>query len=213
MSHGRPGSTRIVKPRWEWRTFGNASLAAQIDDSLRGPTAALSEEIYILSTASPQNVKIRGGRLEIKVLDAIDPRGLEQWRPTLVVPFPIGSREITEAHEAWGLPAPVTMPRHASVDVFLADVVAGQPPLHVVHLTKRRAPLLAQGCAGEIAELLVDGRPWISVALEDVDPERVLDAVRHLGLADRDNENYPIALKRIVGLIGTPVPSRMEDDL
>jgi len=206
-------SSDVVANRWEWRMFAQAPFGDRLAHRVRNPAEPPSEETYILSRSAPHNVKIRGGRLEIKTLVALDSNGLEQWRPTLRATFPIGAAEVVAAYQAWALRAPTSMPRRASIERFLADVVAETAALRPVRITKRRSALTDAGCAGEFVELITDHQTWISVAVEDEDPGRVLAAVRRLGLADRDNENYPAALKRIVGFTGTPVPSRMEDDL
>ncbi len=206
-------SSDVVAGRWEWRTFAPATLADQFAHLARHPAEPPSDETYLLSRSSPHNVKIRGGRLEIKTLIAIGSHALEQWRPTLRATFPVGAAEILAAYQAWALPAPVTLPRRASIERFLAEAVAGVPALRPIHITKRRAALTDAGCAGELVEIITEHQTWISVAIEDEDPARVLAAVRRLGLAGRDNENYPTALKRIAGLTGTSVPHRMEDDL
>jgi hypothetical protein len=182
--------------RWEWRTFVADRLPTHLWQrfALSDELPDASDEIYIVSLTSPHNVKIRGGRLEIKLLDATD-RGLERWRPTLKAPFPIDDPAFHAAFDAWGIPAPVLMPRHASQDEFLGQVVAPVESLRVVRLRKRRKRTIIQGCRAEHAVLDFEGSRWHTIAIEDVDPDRVLSAVASLELGLLINTSYPAALK------------------
>jgi hypothetical protein len=80
-----------------------------------------------------------------------------------------------------------------------------------VSITKQRVRLDVGPCRGEHVTLDVGGRHWESVAFEDADPWRVLDAVAALRWSVADNTSYPAALKRITG-VTTPdaAPTRQE---
>ena len=73
-----------IIPRWEWRSFGShfgdaeARLKARGADKLQH-----SDEIYLLSSVSDANVKIRDGLMDIKHLEKTNTYGFEQWRPVL----------------------------------------------------------------------------------------------------------------------------------
>lgn len=203
-SQDRTGRPTVV-PRWEWRTFFGSTLPADISALIgsSADSAPAGPETYILSGGSPHNVKIRDGQLEIKWLEEVD-RGLERWRPVLVTPFPVDADDIRAACDAWMLPPPVLLPRHASIDEFLLEIVRPIALLRVVRLTKRRARMALFGCAAECAALEIEGSRWYTLALEDADPSRVIEAVGRLPLQGRPNMSYPTALKQIAGLTSGP---------
>ena len=192
--------------RWEWRTFFATPLPLALRErfGIRSPAPGGSLDTYILSLMSPHNVKVRNGRLEIKHLDEVD-RGLERWHTTRESTFPVDAQAIHDVFEAWAVPAPVVIARRLAADEFLRTVVRTVPSLAIVNVTKRRTRLELGGCAGEYASLDVEGRPWHTLAFEDADPTRVLDAIAELGLGPRVNTSYPAGLKRITGLTATPV--------
>jgi hypothetical protein len=190
--------------RWEWRTFFADALPEHLAErfTLKDEAPEESDEIYILAAASPNNVKIRHGRMDIKRLEATD-RGLERWRPGFAASFPVEPRAIHAAFEAWGIPAPIVLPRRASLDEFVADVVRPVAELRIVYLHKSRKRTAIQGCAAEHTTLTVDGTRWHSIAIEDEDPDRVLTAVASLELGPRPNTSYPAALKAMISEAAT----------
>ena len=79
--------TTIV-PRWEWRTFGSDfGPAEEVFAALEPMAIQESDEIY-LRTGSGPIVKIRDGLIDVKVLRAVSPEGLEQWIPVMKEGFP-----------------------------------------------------------------------------------------------------------------------------
>jgi exopolyphosphatase/guanosine-5'-triphosphate,3'-diphosphate pyrophosphatase len=191
-----------IVPRWEWRTFGRRiPLPA---GSLKGDprNATPSSDTYIVSSRSTDNVKVRGGRLEMKRLERVDDNGLELWNPVVSVPLPADSAELTAVWQAWGA-WPPALDRPLALDDIVREVVTGAPWLRAVAVTKRRVPLLLSECRGEFVELQVAGERWESVAIEGEAPGRVRDALRRLGLDRHENVNSPRWLAR---LVITPVP-------
>src|SRR5215467_976187 len=79
-----------IVPRWEWRTFGESFGAAEGRLALLDPDRIHeSDEIYLLSLESDASVKIRDGLMDVKLLEAVDGDGLEQWLPVLKGAFPL----------------------------------------------------------------------------------------------------------------------------
>ena len=93
-----------IIPRWEWRSFGShfgdaeARLKARGADKLQH-----SDEIYLLSSVSDANVKIRDGLMDIKRLEQTDAHGFEQWRPVLKEAFPLPAAAIEAVFAALGV--------------------------------------------------------------------------------------------------------------
>ena len=193
-----------ARPRWEWRIVApapSATIAAAFaaSETLSTSPAAL-EEIYVLSAASPTNVKIRADRLDVKVLEDTSPDGLERWRTVLKRPFPIDHEAWEVLWRAWGVPQPISSRREYTVQQLLNEVAGTAPVLRAVAVTKRRTRLAAHGCPGERAWLAVEGQSIETFALEHEDPALVAAAVRALGLETMPATNYPAALKRLAGM-------------
>src|SRR5881628_4077735 len=90
--------------RWEWRSFGRTFGGAEQRLPHLMPSAAQeSDEIYLLS-ASGDNVKVRDGLMDVKVLRGTNGDGLEQWAPTLKAPFPLSPAEVERVLDALGCP-------------------------------------------------------------------------------------------------------------
>ena len=198
-------ATPSVVPRWEWRTFFSEGLPLALRQRFSDGVAQLraKDETYILSLATPHSVVIRDGRLEVKLLEAFE-RGLERWRPAVTRDFPIDDGAIHAACEALGVPAPVVVPRHATAEEFLRDVIAPVASVQVVPLRKRRERHVVDGCLAEVAVLDVGTERWTTLAIEDADADRLLAAIEHLDIGPRPNVSYPAALKQITGLSLSP---------
>jgi exopolyphosphatase / guanosine-5'-triphosphate,3'-diphosphate pyrophosphatase len=192
-----PIPTESVVPRWEWRVFERTFAAIAPDEH---PGTPPTEQTYMLSLLSPHSVKVRDGLLEIKRLERVGERGLQLWRPVLRAAFPIGPEDLSTACAAWGIPA-VSMrrPRYTLSDL-LDSVVVPHPQLRIVTLTKRRLPISIGPCEGERAQITIGRHRWNTVSVEGPDRPVVLETLRELGLDPGANEDYPRALKRILGL-------------
>jgi hypothetical protein len=196
-----------VPSRWEWRVFGRH---VALPPGTRPPQtdAPASDETYLVSFRSTDNVKVRGGRLEMKRLEETGTAGLELWNPVLSVSLPASPAALETLWERWG----VQPPREpaVSLDTIVRAVVAATPWLRAIAVTKRRVALALEECRGEFVELHIGGERWESVAIESEDPMRVLAAVRRLGLHGMRNTSYPVALARIAGASEQPVSPMQE---
>jgi hypothetical protein len=79
-----------IIPRWEWRTFGETF--GESDDrfaALEPGGGQESDELYLLSPSTDENVKIRDLLMDIKTLEQVNPDGLEQWKPVMKGAFPL----------------------------------------------------------------------------------------------------------------------------
>lgn len=190
-----------VVPRWEWRAFERSFAVPPSGDVTERVDAPVErDETYLLSLLSPHTVKIRDGRLDIKRLERSEAHGLELWRPVLKGAFPVHTGALATACAAWGIPGPAgDTPAHSLADL-VQNLVVPHRHLRIVTLTKRRLPITVAGCRGERARITVGGHHWNTVAFEDADPGRVLAALAELKLDPAAHENFPRALKRILGL-------------
>jgi hypothetical protein len=201
------GMTPSIHPRWEWRIFEPfpgafiaraGSPAVDEDESI---------ETYILSAASPHNVKIRGGQLDVKVLQQTRAGDLELWRPVFKARFPVDAGSLEPVWDAWGLPLPALLRPSYTVDQFLNGIVALVPGLTALTISKRRAHFTLGGCRAERAVIEVAAGRWDTLAIEDEDPNNLLLAQRAFGRALPRGSSYPAMLKRIARASTTLTPS------
>jgi exopolyphosphatase/guanosine-5'-triphosphate,3'-diphosphate pyrophosphatase len=74
--------------------------------------------------------------------------------------------------------------------------------VRAVAVHKRRLHYTVNGCMSEVTEVIAEGKKVRRLAIESEDADRVVAAVRELGLADRSNTSYPRWLKAAVGMEG-----------
>ena len=189
-----------ITPRWEWRTFRNNFKV--IETRLRATPSERREssETYVVSNPAGTNTKIRDEALDVKVLQQVDSHGLEQWLPVMKASFPLTRESLETAFSAWALEPPALDGRTWTLQRFLSDIVARQPSLAVINVTKVRYGYVIDDCLVEVADLTFDGTPVRTIAVEMVDPERVWRTVETLGLSAYENVNYVKALKRFLAV-------------
>ncbi len=186
--------------RWEWRVFGESLTLPETPRLAMKHAEPDDEEIYLLSTRSIQNVKLRRGAVDIKCLDAIDAGGLERWRPAGHFVFPLGPTEVAQIEEALGVVFPVRLGYPLDRSRLLRALATMEPDVTMVPVRKARTRFALAGCEGELVEISAHGRRLVSIALEDINPGYLGTAIRMLGVTDPTNLNYPRALKALVGI-------------
>jgi len=189
----------LIIPRWERRTFGAPFGAA--DAVLAGltPTSVEeSDEVYLLSE-NGDNVKIRGGLIDVKVLRELDrPHGLERWEPVLKASFPLDAAAVTAVFEALREPLPSLARNAYSLSELLDELVEPSESIRAVSVHKQRVRYTINDCMGELSDIEVDGRHIRTLALEAEDPAAVRASVIALGLGDRVNTSVPRGLTSLI---------------
>jgi hypothetical protein len=131
--------------------------------------------------------------------------GLEQWIPRVTLTCPVTAEELR--HEVF--PALQTGPPALLLPTYpetgLVSLVRDHPDLRVIRVRKRRMAYQVLETIGEYAEVLINGARVATIGVESTDPERVLRAVRAIGLDGVENINYLQAIKRIIGLASAPL--------
>jgi hypothetical protein len=189
-----------IIPRWEWRTFGKEFPAyAETLKKYGEPGVKKSEENYILSKVSDENIKIREDLVDIKSLKNVKD-GLEQWDPIFKEGFPIEPAKLTALFKVFNVPAPEFKRSSYTYEQFLDEVIVPNPLLKVVNVKKVRYIYSINGCAVELAETQFNGKPYQTACVEHIDPAVVLATVKELGLEGHENINYIKAMKKSVGL-------------
>jgi len=191
-----------ITPRWEWRTFGAAFGAADAKfAALRTEKVQESDEIYLLSPVTDANVKIRAELMDLKTLEQTSEAGLEQWRPVMKGTFPLPLADVNTVCAALGVPPPAGRDAF-TLDQLVAQLSAPERGVRAVAVHKRRLRYTINGCMSEMTEVVVDGTPVRTVAIESEDTGRVVEAVHEMGLAGLPNISYPRGLKAVVGMKG-----------
>ncbi len=185
-----------IIPRWEWRTFGPSFGPAEAHFAALEPTGVQeSDELYLLSSAG-DNVKVRDDLMDIKVFVETDAAGLEQWRPVLKASFPMSASDARRVAEALRVPDAELARDAYTLDQFL-DEVAGDA-LRRVQVHKRRVRYRVGGCTSEVTDVVADGRPTRTIAIESEDAAAVVAAVRSVGLSASANTGYPKGLAALL---------------
>jgi exopolyphosphatase / guanosine-5'-triphosphate,3'-diphosphate pyrophosphatase len=189
-----------IIPRWEWRTFGESFGEADDRFSALEPGGVQeSDEIYFLSPAGDQNVKVRDRLMDIKTLEQVNPDGLEQWKPVMKGAFPLPAAEVRKVFDAFGVAAPPLARGDYTLEQFVKEL-AEPGHLRVVQVHKKRTRFKIDGCMSELTDVVADGRKIRTVALESEDPALVIAIVRKFGLDKFQNINYPRGLKQLIGM-------------
>ncbi len=186
-----------IIPRWEWRTFGAHFGPAEAAFSDLTPTGVQeSDELYLLSGAG-DNVKVRDDLMDIKVLKEVNTEGLEQWTPVMKAGFPLPAAEVAKVFEALRLDVPAMNRDTYTLDQFVSELTAGTG-IRGIDVHKRRVRYVVGGCTSEVSEVVADGRPIRTIAIESEDAAAVVAAVRSVGLADYANTSYPRGLADLI---------------
>lgn len=187
-----------IIPRWEWRTFGEDLSKGEENIKKCGtPRNRKSSEIYILSSKSNDNTKIRDELMDIKSPIRINENtGLEQWTVLAKSAFPIHINDLTLVYKAFGLKMPYLDKDEYSYIEYIEELIGKNPDLKMVNVEKDRHGYLIDEAIVEIAEVKFNGISSKTIAVEHSDPDLVLKVVKQLGLDEYENINYIKAMKR-----------------
>jgi exopolyphosphatase/guanosine-5'-triphosphate,3'-diphosphate pyrophosphatase len=187
-----------ITPRWEWRSFGRRFGEAEERLARLAPSGVQeSDEIYLLSRAG-ENVKVRDALMDIKVLREVNADCLEQWTPVMKAGFPLQAAEAAKVLEALKLPIPTPVLTSYTLDEFIEQFAAPGGAIRAVQVHKRRTRYTVGGCMAELSEVVANGKPTRTIAVESEDAAGVMRAVRELGLGGYTNTSYPRALAALI---------------
>jgi hypothetical protein len=186
-------------PRYEFRIFGREldGLEARLAARAVRQQNETTDESYIASRLTiDAGVKIRDGRLEVKLLVAREGL-LELWRPELMADLPIEARTFAVSAAA-PLGVEVDIPDGTPLGIAEIRAICDRyPSLAWVDVVKRRTRyVLPQGLA-EVTRVEALRQTTSTIAVEDSDIASANGLARELGLTAFDNESYPAWLQRI----------------
>lgn len=195
-------------PRFEFRAFAKnfGLVETKMRQLAKCEQIRESSETYIVSGANNRNnVKVRDGQIDIKVLIGQE-MGLERWNPVLKTAFPLPGHIIRdEVLAALGIQGMDLKRPSYTLEEFLDGIIRGQAALVAVSVFKRRFGFTIDGCTTELAEIWANGAGIQSVAVESTDVQTILATKAALALDEYENVNYVLALKRIIGM--EPLPA------
>ena len=190
----------MIVPRWEWRTFGDDFGEAERKLAAIAPERVHeSDEVYLLSVASDASVKVRDGLMDVKLLEAVDGDGLEQWRPALKAEFPLAAAGVRGVFDALGIPAPAFAREAYTADQLVGELIDPDPRLRAVEVHKHRERFTVGGSMAELSEVRAAEGVRGTIAIESEDSSLVVAAVHELGLPLRPNVCLARGLKALVG--------------
>jgi exopolyphosphatase/guanosine-5'-triphosphate,3'-diphosphate pyrophosphatase len=184
-------------PRWEWRTFGTWFGAAEARLSELNPTGVQeSDELYFLSQGG-DNVKVRDGLMDIKVLHSVDTAGLQQWEPVLKAGLPLERATVARVLASLKSDA---KPRRDSytLDEFVAEFAGFAAGVRAVPVRKRRVRYTIGGCVSEVSDVRVEDRKTRTVAIESTDAAAVVAAARSVGFEGYRNISFPRGIEALL---------------
>ena len=191
-----------IRPRFEFRAWGDKL------DTVRDRIASLADfyekresvETYIISAGTTDaNPKVRGDRLDIKILIATRDR-FEQWEPQLKASFPIPASVLrNDFFRILGQFTPTLDRDNYSFEQFIHEIVERHDELAAVEVVKQRRISTVNGCITEFAHVSIAGEDIQTAAVESTDLEALHEARRLTGLDEYENINYPAAIKRAIG--------------
>ncbi len=190
----------MIVPRWEWRIFGDDFGEAERRLAATAPERVHeSDEIYLLSVAADASVKVRDGLMDVKLLEAVDGDGLEQWRPAMKAEFPLTADAVREVFGALAVLAPSLDRDEYAPEQLVGELVEPSSSLRAVDVHKRRERFTFGGAMAELSEIRTAAGSRRTIAIESEDPVLVVGAVRELGLPLRPNVCVARGLKALVG--------------
>jgi exopolyphosphatase/guanosine-5'-triphosphate,3'-diphosphate pyrophosphatase len=136
--------------------------------------------------------------MDIKVLVEVNADGLEQWRPVMKAGFPLAADDVAKVFEALRLEPPPLERDSYTLDEFVAELAEPSGRMRAVNVHKRRVRYVVGGCTAEVSDVIADGRPTRTVAIESEDAAAVIAAVRSVGLGGFVNTSYPRGLASLV---------------
>lgn len=206
-----PDIGEASKPRFEFRSFGHqfdsahqrmAELSVPVPEAVR---ERHSEEVYIISRKDDtNNVKIRGGKMDIKTfIQTVD--GLEQWEPSMKEQFPL-PRSVLLEKVLPALQVDMDLPEEPSFTAsMLTDLVRHHPDLETVSVQKQRFGYMVHDTICEYAVVWINDTCVATVSAESTERDAVHWTLNDTGLEGVENINYLQAIKRVIGMVSEPL--------
>jgi hypothetical protein len=187
---------------WEWRSFDYQAhqWRAALLRGVRTGSGWMTAETYLLADQSPNSVKLRHDRVEVKQVVHVDADGLEQWKPVGSEAFPLTRAGMHMLCDVWRRPR---LEVYASFDTpanLVSYLYKHAADVRVIPLRKWRRGYRVEGCTVERTTVLVGGGVVESLSFEHPDGGTLAAVLRSLHLNPERNTSYVTWLKRLAGL-------------
>jgi exopolyphosphatase/guanosine-5'-triphosphate,3'-diphosphate pyrophosphatase len=191
-------SSPVTGLRWEWRSFGRRFGVAEERMARFTPGGPKeTDEIYFLAGGG-ENVKVRDDLMDVKVLREINADGLEQWAPVMKAEFPLSATDAVKAFDALGVPVPANLREGCTLEAMVEAFDRPDSGVRTVRVHKRRVRYTVEGCMAELSDIIANGQPVRTIAVESEDADAIVRAVELLGLGGYTNTNYLRGLAAIL---------------
>jgi hypothetical protein len=157
-------------------------------------------ETYLLTRSDAQaNLKVRRGALDVKVL--IEEReGYELWGTRFRSLFPISADLVVEVVFGSLGVEPVELRRETyTLPQLIEEIVEQRHEMTAVDVSKTRRAYVLDGCLAEIADVVIAGTELQTAAVESTEIAPLERARALVGLDDRPNTSYPVAIREAIG--------------
>jgi len=193
-------TTAVLPFAYEFRFFApdlGHEFSTLSQYGVAGEPVDTSENYLVSRLTIDASVKIRAGRLEIKVLT--ERVGvLEGWARAVDAELPVsGEFFMTEAAVRLGAHLDVGKEQMLSRQDIL-QIASSYHGLAPAAVTKHRTIFDLDQCRGEFASITLGEHQADSIAIDGREAEAVLDKINRLGFSERLNESYPCYLQRLV---------------
>ena len=112
--------------------------------------------------------------------------------------FPLPAADVSKVLEALHLPRPPLAREAYTLDQFVTEVAEPSGAMRAVKVHKRRVRYMVGGCTAEVSDVVADGRPTRTIAIESEDAAAVIAAVRSVGFGGYVNTSYPKGLRALI---------------
>lgn len=192
-----------VQNRYEFRVWAPslATLKKKLEALARPDGPRTSTEIYLLSTATDNcNAKIRAEIIEVKILVKREGK-LQQWAPVLKKHFPLATCVIVKQLFPLLALTAVSLPKRTyKLKDFLEAIRTADGMIGVAIVNKERLQFDLGQCEAEFAHVTIGDIARDTVAVEAVDPNAVLTAMRSLEIDNLPNCSYVRQIKLLLGM-------------
>ncbi|MGH8949207.1 MAG: Ppx/GppA family phosphatase, partial [Acidimicrobiia bacterium] len=112
--------------------------------------------------------------------------------------FPLAAADVSKVFALLEIAPPPLNRDSYTLDQFLDEVLSSHPQVSAVPIHKRRVRYTLHGCMAEVTNLVVDGVPMRTIAIESENPDEVISAVNAAGMQTLVNHNFVRAMTGIL---------------
>ena len=120
--------------------------------------------------------------MDIKMLREANADGLEQWAPVMQAGIPLQAADAKLVFESPQRPVSSMSSASFALNEFLEEFAKLGGAERILKVCTRRTHYTVDGCTAEFSEVVANGRPTRTIAVQSTDAEAVNRAIRELVL-------------------------------